>query len=114
MAYWHQVYNYSEAEQLVREVTCNDAREPSVMLMKEIAKSTFTVDFSAVMAIVWKRIKDKSTGAFAHPTPCWWFCGLTFRRRACATLAGEHYRASLSPAVCVSVGAHRRLQRDHP
>ena len=43
------VYNYSEMEQLVREATCNDAREPAVMLMKEIAKGTFTVDFAAIM-----------------------------------------------------------------
>ena len=46
----------------------DDEKEPAVMLMKEIAKSTFTVDFSAVMAIVWKRIKDRSTEH--HPYKC--------------------------------------------
>ena len=62
------LYNYSDMEQLVREATCNDAREPSVMLMKEIAKGTFTVEFSSIMSIVWKRIKDKSSEH--HPYKC--------------------------------------------
>ena len=45
-----QVYAYSEMEQMVRECTCNDAQTPSEMLMREIAKGTFTVEFSAISA----------------------------------------------------------------
>ena len=55
-------------EQMVREATCNEAREPPVMLLKEIAKGTFTVDFSSIMSIVWKRIKDKNSEH--HPFKC--------------------------------------------
>ena len=62
------VYNYTEMEQLVREATCNAPGEPSPMLMKEIAKGTFTVDFSNIMSIVWKRVKDKTTEH--HPYKC--------------------------------------------
>ena len=61
-----QVYAYSEMEQMVRECTCNDAQTPSEMLMREIAKGTFTVEFSAIMAIVWKRIKDKTNEHHAY------------------------------------------------
>ena len=61
-----QVYAYSEMEQMVRECTCNDAQTPSEMLMREIAKGTFTVEFSAIMAIVWKRIKDKTNEHHAN------------------------------------------------
>ena len=43
-----KVYDYSKMEQMVREATCNDARDPQEMLLKEIAKGTFTVDFSAM------------------------------------------------------------------
>ena len=53
-------------EQMVRECTCNDAQTPSEMLMREIAKGTFTVEFSAIMAIVWKRIKDKTNEHHAY------------------------------------------------
>ena len=48
------MYNFTEMEQLVREATCNDGKEPAPMLLKEIAKGTFTVDFSNIMSIVWK------------------------------------------------------------
>jgi hypothetical protein len=64
----NKVYDYSKMEQMVREATCNDARDPNEMLMKEIAKGTFTVDFSAIMAIVWKRIRDKTSEH--HPYKC--------------------------------------------
>ena len=64
----NKVYNYNEMEQLVREATCNDGREPQEMLLKEIAKGTFTVDFSCIMSIIWKRIKDKTTEH--HPNKC--------------------------------------------
>ena len=50
---------------MVRECTCNDPGTPSEMLMREISKGTFTVDFSAIMAIIWKRMKDKTT--IHHP-----------------------------------------------
>ena len=36
--------------------------------MREIAKATFTVEFSAIMAIIWKRMKDKTTQH--HPLKC--------------------------------------------
>ena len=62
----NKVYAYSEMEQMVRECTCNDAQTPSEMLMREIAKGTFTVEFSAIMAIVWKRIKDKTNEHHAY------------------------------------------------
>ena len=31
------------------------------MLLKEIARGTFTRDFSSIMSILWKRLKDKSS-----------------------------------------------------
>lgn len=64
----NKVYGYTEMEQMVREATCNEPREPPVMLLKEIAKGTFTVDFSSIMSIVWKRIKDKQSEH--HPYKC--------------------------------------------
>ena len=64
----NKAYGYTEVEQLVREATCNDATFPSEMLMKEIARSTFTRDFSGIMAIVWKRLKDKTSTH--HPYKC--------------------------------------------
>ena len=57
----NRVYNYSEMEQMVREATCNNDRDPQTELMREIAKGTFTVDFSAIMTIIWKRMKDRSS-----------------------------------------------------
>ncbi len=51
----NKLYNFSEMEQMVREATCNEASIPSMMLLKEIAKGTFTVDFSSIMALIWKR-----------------------------------------------------------
>jgi len=39
----NKVYNYSEMEQMVREATCNDATEPKVTLMREVAKGTVGV-----------------------------------------------------------------------
>ena len=73
----NKIYNYNEMEQLVREATCNDARTPNEMLMKEIAKGTFTVDFSAIMAIVWKRLKDKNSEH--HPYKCLVLLGYLLR-----------------------------------
>ena len=55
----NKVYNYSEMEQMVREATCNDASEPQVSLMREIAKGTFTVEFTSIMGIIWKRIREE-------------------------------------------------------
>jgi len=49
----NKVYNYSEMEQMVREATCNDQTEPQVSLMREIAKGTFTVEFTSIMSILW-------------------------------------------------------------
>eukprot|EP00900_Chrysochromulina_parva_P012761 jgi/Chrpa1/21486/Chrysochromulina_OHIO_Genome00023299-RA len=34
----NKAYGYNEMEQMVRECTANDEREPNEMLMKEIAK----------------------------------------------------------------------------
>ena len=34
----NKVYAYTDMEQMVREATCNDNREPSVALLKEIAE----------------------------------------------------------------------------
>ena len=59
---------YSVAEQLVREVTCNDENEPRESDMREIARATFTVELDSIMAIIWKRIGDK-TGE-RHPYKC--------------------------------------------
>ena len=64
----NKVYAYTEMEQLVREATCNDASTPPEMLLKEIARGTFTREFSAIMAIVWKRLRDK--GSQHHPYKC--------------------------------------------
>eukprot|EP00965_Chrysotila_dentata_P144208 4762862-Pleurochrysis_carterae.AAC.2 len=64
----NKVYNYSEMEQMVREATCNDVSEPQLGLMREIAKGTFTVEFSSIMAVIWKRIKD--TKSERHPYKC--------------------------------------------
>ena len=36
--------------------------------MREIAKGTFTVEFPAIMGIVWKRMKDIKTPQ--HPLKC--------------------------------------------
>eukprot|EP00962_Isochrysis_galbana_P050927 scaffold22279_cov123-Isochrysis_galbana.AAC.3 len=55
----NKVYNYSEMEQMVREATCNDATEPKVTLMREVAKGTFTVEFTSIMGIIWKRIREE-------------------------------------------------------
>ena len=64
----NKVYAYTEMEQLVREATCNDANEPNGMLMQEIARGTFTREFSSIMSIVWRRVKDKSSEH--HPYKC--------------------------------------------
>mmetsp|Transcript_3797 Transcript_3797/g.12665 ORF Transcript_3797/g.12665 Transcript_3797/m.12665 type:complete len:627 (-) Transcript_3797:273-2153(-) len=64
----NKVYNYTEMEQMVREATCNEPTPPSAALMREIAKGTFTVEFPSIMAIIWKRIKDKSNEN--HPYKC--------------------------------------------
>ena len=64
----NRVYNYTEMEQMVREATCNNAADPQTELMREIAKGTFTVDFSAIMTLVWKRLKDRSNEH--HPSKC--------------------------------------------
>ena len=45
---------------MVREVTCNDMSEPQVSLMREVAKGTFSVEFTSVTDIIWKRLKDKN------------------------------------------------------
>ena len=64
----NKAYNYSEMEQMVREATCNDEKVPQAELMREIAKGTFTVDFSAIMTLIWKRLKDRSNEN--HPRKC--------------------------------------------
>jgi len=64
----NKVYNYSEMEQMVREATCNDASEPQGSLMREIAKGTFTVEFTSIMGILWKRIREEKNEQ--HPTKC--------------------------------------------
>lgn len=64
----NKVYNYTEMEQMVREATCNDASDPQVSLMREIAKGTFTVEFPSIMGILWKRMKDIKTPQ--HPYKC--------------------------------------------
>eukprot|EP00966_Prymnesium_polylepis_P075101 1741958-Prymnesium_polylepis.1 len=64
----NKLYNYTEMEQMVREATCNNERDPQAELMREIAKGTFTVDFSAIMSIIWKRVKDRSNEH--HPRKC--------------------------------------------
>ena len=53
---------------MTREATCNDASEPQVQLMRELAKGTFTVEFSAIMAIIWRRIKEEKNER--HPLKC--------------------------------------------
>jgi hypothetical protein len=64
----NKAYGYNEMEQMVRECTANDEREPNEMLMKEIAKGTFTADFQSIMAIIWKRIQTKENEH--HPYKC--------------------------------------------
>jgi len=64
----NKVYNYSEMEQMVREATCNDQTEPQVSLMREIAKGTFTVEFTSIMSILWKRIREEKNER--HPLKC--------------------------------------------
>lgn len=64
----NKVYNYTETEQMVREATCNHPNDPQPELMREIAKGTFTVDFSSIMNIIWKRLKDRSNEH--HPRKC--------------------------------------------
>lgn len=64
----NKAYGYTEMEQLAREATCNEPSEASSMLLKEIAKGTFTVDFSSIMSIVWKRIRNKNSEH--HPYKC--------------------------------------------
>ena len=105
----NKVYNYSEMEQMVREATCNDASEPQVrrvafrlrspvsqaplraqvMLMREIAKGTFTVEFSAIMNIIWKRIREIKNEW--HPLKCAARAPLCsgWRRHGLATLRAQ-------------------------
>ena len=64
----NKVYNYSEMEQMVREATCNDSTEPPTGLMREIAKGTFTVEFTSIMSIIWKRIREEKNER--HPFKC--------------------------------------------
>ncbi|KAG8464019.1 hypothetical protein KFE25_000187 [Diacronema lutheri] len=64
----NKVYNYTEMEQMVRECTCNDTMPPNPALMREIAKGTFTVEFPSIMALIWKRVKDRSNEN--HPLKC--------------------------------------------
>jgi hypothetical protein len=64
----NKAYGYNDMEQMVRECTANDEREPNEMLMKEIAKGTFTADFQSIMAIIWKRIQTKENEH--HPYKC--------------------------------------------
>mmetsp|Transcript_5785 Transcript_5785/g.15167 ORF Transcript_5785/g.15167 Transcript_5785/m.15167 type:complete len:263 (+) Transcript_5785:44-832(+) len=64
----NKVYNYTEMEQMVREATCNDSCPPNPALIREIAKGTFTVEFPSIMALIWKRIKDRSNEN--HPLKC--------------------------------------------
>ena len=64
----NKAYGYNEMEQMVRECTANDEKEPNEMLMKEIAEGTFTADFQSIMAIIWKRIQTKENEH--HPYKC--------------------------------------------
>eukprot|EP00304_Pavlova_gyrans_P014460 CAMPEP_0206063380 /NCGR_PEP_ID=MMETSP1466-20131121/58199_1 /ASSEMBLY_ACC=CAM_ASM_001126 /TAXON_ID=44452 /ORGANISM="Pavlova gyrans, Strain CCMP608" /LENGTH=636 /DNA_ID=CAMNT_0053438749 /DNA_START=148 /DNA_END=2059 /DNA_ORIENTATION=- len=64
----NKVYNYTEMEQMVREATCNDTTPPPPQLMREIAKGTFTVEFPAIMQLIWKRVKDPTNEN--HPFKC--------------------------------------------
>lgn len=78
--------------QLVREATCNDPREPQTMLLKEIAKGTFTVDFSAIMCARRR----------ARPTAARWPLRVVAQRIICAIAWGA--------CVCVVVTGRFRLR----
>ena len=55
-------------EQMVREVTSNSKEEPQEVLMRELAKGTFTVDLGGILSHIWRRLAVKSNPH--HPYKC--------------------------------------------
>ena len=62
------IFQYSEMEQMVREVTSNSKEEPQEVLMRELAKGTFTVDLGGILSHIWRRLAVKSNPH--HPYKC--------------------------------------------
>ena len=53
------VYNYTDAEAMVREATSNDPWGPSTSIMSELADYTYNVQaYTLVMGMLWKRLND--------------------------------------------------------
>ena len=53
------VYNYTDAEAMVREATSNDPWGPSTAIMSELADYTYNVQaYTLVMGMLWKRLND--------------------------------------------------------
>ena len=53
------VFNYTDAEAMVREATSNDPWGPSTAIMSELADYTYNVQaYTLVMGMLWKRLND--------------------------------------------------------
>lgn len=53
------VYNYTDAEAMVREATSNDPWGPSTSVMSELSDYTYNVQaYTLVMGMLWKRLND--------------------------------------------------------
>lgn len=62
------IFQYTEVEQMVREVTSNTEEEPREELMREVAKGTFTVELRGILGLIWRRLAIKNNPH--HPYKC--------------------------------------------